>query len=291
MRLDRKVISVDESLSPRIGTEQRQPTSVQAITWLALLVLLALRVPLTDVDSIVGRVFGPGPIPVWGQAAMALHAALYYAYIHFRLPIVGAVIVAHRRRLRDMNIDYCFLILFAWASIANWRSQPAALGWAIALLGISIPLLALWDHFALRQQVRANLALIIAIPLGFLALLFVLRESLDPKMLASAFHWLVLDNPPTAVVEEFTFRGLLWMVLKNLDWGDKRIVLAQAAIFWAAHSVYLFADPIAFWVVVPLLSVIMGMVVWKTKSIAVSGVAHICVNAAWSLLSYIGPQL
>lgn len=80
-----------------------------------------------------------------------------------------------------------------------------------------------------------------------------------------------------AVMEEPLFRGFLWGGFRQLGLSDGLVCFLQAGLFWLGH-IYYYNTGINFWVVIPIASIVLGLVVWKTKSITNSMVTHAFMN-------------
>jgi membrane protease YdiL (CAAX protease family) len=244
------------------------------------LVLLAIRVPLTDLN-ILYRIFGPAPLPPGLQVLVLLHDQLYYAFSRLAILIVAIVILINRRDLSKMNLDGPFLLLLLWGTLAFCRDYLWPVGWAALLLAIYIALTERSDRRQDHKSTHTVLRVTCLILIAFFLCLILLRDALNLNMVRSAVYWFLILFPPAAVVEEFTFRGLLWMFLKNLGWAEGWIVIVQAVLFWLAHTEYLLTNPVAFWAVVPIQSLALGLIAWRTRSITPSTIAHICINVFW----------
>lgn len=82
-----------------------------------------------------------------------------------------------------------------------------------------------------------------------------------------------------AVSEEPLFRGFLWGFLKKRNWREHWIWLFQAGLFTLSHIYYINAHPISFWIIVPVCALVFGWLVWRSRTIATSMVAHGIMNA------------
>jgi membrane protease YdiL (CAAX protease family) len=80
------------------------------------------------------------------------------------------------------------------------------------------------------------------------------------------------------IFEEFLFRGLLWGFLKDQDLPESRIVLFQAILFWLAHYHSLFDGRLSFWVSIPFVSIILGILILRSKSLTISTGTHFLYN-------------
>jgi membrane protease YdiL (CAAX protease family) len=85
------------------------------------------------------------------------------------------------------------------------------------------------------------------------------------------------DLSNAAISEEPLFRGLLWGFLKHKGIKDHWICIIQGILFWLGH-IYYFGTGVNFWVIHPFLAILLGLLVWKTKSITHSMIFHSSVN-------------
>ncbi len=251
----------------------------------ALFVLLLGRLPLSD-PTVLHGILGPASFPPWAQALILAHGLLGYIYAYAGLLVLAIVLVLQRRDLSSLNIDTTFPYLFIWATFAFSIGNPGPVGWTAAVLAVFLPLLLLRGAYRVAKMQLGTLWTLLGILVAFSVCLILARRILDSDMIRSAVHWMLIGFPPNVVTEEVVFRGLLWMFLKNLRWADGPIVGLQATVFWLAHAQYLFTDPIGFWVIVPILSLALGVIVWKTRSLTAGTIAHVCMNAGWSLILY-----
>ncbi len=262
----------------------RRP-GIGLVAYAALLVLLVGRLPLTD-PTVLHGVLGPASFPPWVQPLVFAHRALQYIYGYAGLLVIAVVLLIRRRDLSGLNIDAAFPFIFIWATFAFSLGNPGPVGWAAAILAVFLLLSLRKDDQRPGKMQPVTLWALFGIAVAFCVCLILVRRILDPGMIRSAIHWMLIDFPPNAVVEEVVFRGLLWMSLRSRGWSDGPILGLQATLFWLAHIQYLFTDPVGFWVIVPILSLALGIITWRTRSLTASTVAHLCMNAGWSLILY-----
>ena len=81
-----------------------------------------------------------------------------------------------------------------------------------------------------------------------------------------------------AVMEEPLFRGFLWGSFRQMGIQDGLVCVIQAVLFWLAH-IYYYNTGINFWVVIPIGSLVLGLVILKTKSTSYSMAAHALINS------------
>ncbi len=90
-----------------------------------------------------------------------------------------------------------------------------------------------------------------------------------------------------AVSEEPLFRGFLWGYLRKLKWHELWIWLFQTGLFMLGHIYYLHRSLISFWIIVPVGGLVLGLVAWRSRTIASSMMAHGVVNAAARAFDYL----
>ena len=88
------------------------------------------------------------------------------------------------------------------------------------------------------------------------------------------------------IAEEPFFRGFLWGALRRAGWKDVWIWVLQAVLFWLAHIYWLGRSACSFWVIVPLGGIVFGALAWRSRSIAVSMIAHGLVNGVMKMVAF-----
>lgn len=82
-----------------------------------------------------------------------------------------------------------------------------------------------------------------------------------------------------ATTEEPLFRGFLWGALRRMGLKDIWILFFQAILFILGHIYYFPKLPYAFFVTLPIGSLLLGGLVWKSRTISTSMAAHSVGNA------------
>ena len=80
--------------------------------------------------------------------------------------------------------------------------------------------------------------------------------------------------------EEPLFRGFLWGYLRQLHWREIRILLFQTTLFTSAHFYLAKQFPLMFWVFIPSVAILFGLMTWRSRSIAPAIFAHAMVNGS-----------
>jgi membrane protease YdiL (CAAX protease family) len=92
----------------------------------------------------------------------------------------------------------------------------------------------------------------------------------------------------TVIEEEFIFRGFIWGYLKRIGWKDGGICIFQAVLFWIVHF-YRFniggEDPFGFRFFIG--GIILGLLVWITRSITPSILEHVSYNTMDAVVVYL----
>jgi membrane protease YdiL (CAAX protease family) len=247
-----------------------------------LFILVASSILATNSLSNLAQFLGISVSPFWMEIIKPIHNLTNYLYFSWSFILVGLVIIINRDDLQRLNIDQAFVVLFAAGSIAYWRYYRWPSGWIALLVPVAIYILYKKQDFKFprMEPIAGQTAGIVAM-FFFLGLLLK-HDSLSMRTTLALIH-LFATGFPFLIVEEVTYRGLLWMFLAHLNWPAPRIVGLQAFLFWLFHATYMFTDPIFFWILVPIFSMILGLIVWRSKSITVSLFAHIFLNFFLSL--------
>lgn len=89
-----------------------------------------------------------------------------------------------------------------------------------------------------------------------------------------------------AISEEPLFRGLLWGWLSSRGMKDGKICLTLTLLFWAGHLYYI-GSGVNFWIVHPLTSLALGLLVWRTRSITGTMALHASINTFADYLRHV----
>jgi membrane protease YdiL (CAAX protease family) len=132
--------------------------------------------------------------------------------------------------------------------------------------------------------------LLIGIIAGLLTMI-VLSYPMSFQVLEGAKHENILIGffyqiGQAAISEEPLFRGFLWGFLKKLKWREVWIWLFQAGLFTFSHIYYVNTYPISFWIIVPVCSLVLGWLAWRSRTITSSMVAHGMMNGSGNVFGY-----
>lgn len=249
----------------------------QVFTCIAFLVLLAVRILVVDPVSNIEQAIGISNPPFITEFLITIRDAASYLLISWCFLLVGIIVIVNRGELQSLNIDGSFIILFVFCSLSYLYYFPWPTGWITLLVPIILFILSRKRNskFVAMEPIVARSILIVLITFA-LIFMFMLVPLSTIKILEINRN--LLYGAPFVLMEEIIFRGLLWRFLTNLSLSASKILALQAFLFWFSHVNNMIADPVFFWLLVPLIGLILGLIVWRSKSLTVSFVAHILLN-------------
>lgn len=258
------------------------------VGWILLAGLFGLRIPFLTAAAILGKGLWADPIYQIGT------------YL-----LTGTLIYWERRRLADFNIDFLALlaiilckpiqtiILGVWKTQNNTLAFPKWPGLIIWIISFAIFITFWWSRASLpRFKWRSICWMMIGFLVGFLTIVLLAYPSslevrqefpLPTSILSSSMKRIPQDAiyqlGYAAVSEEPFFRGFLWGYLAKAKWKGKWIWLFQALLFTFGHLYYVNEYPISFWIIIPVCALVLGGLVWRSKTISSSIAAHGIINA------------
>jgi membrane protease YdiL (CAAX protease family) len=269
--------------------------SHRIIAWSLLAVLLFLRLPFFA-----------------GIASFSMPNWLWPTYDVGTYFFTACLIWWERERLDEFHIDrlaLAIIILFKPIQtiiLAIWKMNdnplafphlPSLIVWIIA---VSLFLALRFSHTRLPMFSRASFGWfglgIVAGLLTVLLLGYPMSFQVDKTLISvTPGIFLILRTLPSffyqlgyaAVTEEPLFRGFLWGYLQKAGWKNVWIWLFQAGLFSLGHIFYINKFPISFWLNVPIASLILGALVWRSKTISTSLATHAIVNTLGYTVGYI----
>lgn len=272
--IDRFVIHVrsgmknNELLNPFVINER--------ISYGILIVLFTVR--LLDFE-LPGWIFGTR-IPGW--------FAYWYVGVAYILTVV--IIWLNRHRLASINIDRPFLIAVMLGGILYIFYLPTDIGTLVGLTTLFVFFAYINNHFSFSDPIHypswtVPLVCISATPVFLYALLFspILKSSLNFPIV---FTSLLQAQLAAVVFEEVIFRGVLWVILRNLGLREIMAYFISAFLFWMAHYRYLLlGSTYSFWFATPMLAFLFGFMAWRTKSLTPGTIGHFLFNFLIALYS------
>jgi hypothetical protein len=280
---------LDDSLTGTGKKQMKTYTNQQTITYTILFVLLFTRFPVADFMLFLEKLLYPSAFSIDAESLRLLQNQSILFFYRYSFILVAMVIFVNKDNLEKLNIDQSFVLIFLYGGLAyNWNLAWHYSNWQLGLATVIMPLFI----FILRIKGllkfgdnKSNLMrIVLVIVIGFLLGVLFIGGSFNSRKIVWAIQSF-LNVTPEVVVEEVMFRGMLWMFLKSQDFSDLKIVVLQAILFWLCH-VNSLNSSVFFWVIVPITSVLLGLVVWKSKSITTSIIAHLLVNVLSDLVAF-----
>ena len=202
-----------------------------------------------------------------------------------------------RELLALFNITRDALIIFIIIPIINavscfiyylFTRQTFYFSWVQLIIAIIVGIL-IYPSFKTLPKLRLKqyltsliLAFICGAVLGIISAYFMGFEetgSLGEISIWSFFDEFITQTSIAAIPEEVLFRGFTWGFLRRIKVKEYWILIIQLFMFIIGHVYFLETNPYVFWIVIPTGGFLMGIVVWKTRSIGHSMITHSLGNA------------
>ena len=227
-------------------------------------------------------IFGPS-LPAW----------LPYWYNSVAYILTASIVWLNRHRLAALNIDRPFMVVLILGGIFYvLHPTPNNVG---VLVGIVAGLI-LWayfnNHFVFKSPVPypkgTGWLILLTVPLALIPVLFIhsiLKTPLSFEIFLETFIGGLMSYLALNVFEEVVFRGALWAYLRGLGVNERTAFYLQAFLFWIAHHWALLTKSwYSFFVVIPCITILLGLLAWRSKSLAPSTAAHFLFNFITQLL-------
>lgn len=234
------------------------------LNFVVLIILLAIR-------------YG-GDFLALSQLDSKLTMIIKIAIIFSTFIIILFTIWLNRKNIKEINLDkISFLFLMGVCVIIAWDYLPFQLS-ILLFLAIAKNIFSYLKNefefqtgnYSLKKLLTAS---IIFIPL--IILILVKGIEINDKLIINAF---IGANLFGVAFEEFLFRGLLWKVLRDFGLTESKTLIVQAFVFWIAHYHLFLSGSLSFWVTIPFIALMLGIVIKQSKSLALSVVVHFLYN-------------
>lgn len=96
---------------------------------------------------------------------------------------------------------------------------------------------------------------------------------------------LVSETSLITVIEESYYRGLIYGLLLLLGWKQERALLVQAGLFFGSHYLLIATDPVLFFVLIPVYTVVASITLRKYHMLYVPIMVHTANNVLGGILS------
>ena len=254
-----------------IKKQDKELTAGDKISILMVLFLLFVRLADQDLFKLI---FGSN-IPVeFGD---------WYATIVFVLCLI--YIWIKRNNLLSINIDKPFLriVILAGGMLAIFYLS-GLMSLIVGVIDVFMCVAFYYGEFDFGHPTQHDphtwlwilLALVPILPMYISKINLPIKSQVD----ASFVFGSILDAQlPLIVFEELLFRGMLWSLLRSFGLNDRIIFYVQALLFWIAHRRFILVQAnYSFWVATPFFALLLGIMVWRYKSLEPSTTAHFLIN-------------
>ena len=205
----------------------------------------------------------------------------WYAGIAYILTAV--IVFLNRHRLKKLNIDRPFMIALMLGGFLYVFHLPAGINIVVAITTALVYWAYRNNYFLLENTIQyppsTILLISVFVPLAILPIYlfgFAIKVPPNIQMILSSFFEASLG---LVVYEEVLFRGVLWAYLLDLGLKERTAFLLTAVLFWTAHSrLLLFDNTYSFWVTVPIASLLLGVLAWRSRSLTPSTIGHFLYN-------------
>ena len=261
------------------------------LTWVAIGLYLALRIGMVTLSRVVTQMNPPD----WIDAVYPLGACILLVFL----------VSINLRSLQSFHIDWLTLVLMIvgmlLSALLTQLKTPFPVPSPINLSLLYVPIagglmaIVIIGRSKIKAPTAPNLRyLLFAIISGMIAGAFIgllIRvRSTSLSFQHATFGQLALlpvqQLTYAALSEEPFFRGFLWGALREAGLGDHSACVIQGSLFWFAHLYYLGNFPLSLWLIVPIGAVIFSGLVWFSRSVSTSMIAHGLMNGLGQAIGY-----
>ncbi|NTV37092.1 MAG: CPBP family intramembrane metalloprotease, partial [Anaerolineaceae bacterium] len=136
-----------------------------------------------------------------------------------------------------------------------------------------------WKWLGIGVLGGIGLLIVDSIPMAFSIRSMTGNFDLTPSDWSISFLRIPQQLGYAAVTEEPLFRGILWGILLKYGWKNGWILIFQTLLFMSGHAYYFGSAPLSFWIIIPAAGLGLGLLVWRSRTIASSLAAHAVGNA------------
>lgn len=210
-----------------------------------------------------------------------------YGYNNIAYLLTSAILWLNRHRLAKINIDRPFVfVLILGGVLSALRTTPNHISLLSGVAAGFIFWAYIKNFFIFSSPVSypkgTGLLILLSMLLALVPVLsfgLQLIPLLNFKTLIAVFVGSMQFFLYTIVFEEVIFRGALWSFLRNFGIGEKVAFFVQVLLFWFAHHGSLLRDKeFFFWLIAPCISILLGLLAMRSKSLTPSTIGHFLFN-------------
>lgn len=214
----------------------------------------------------------------------------WYAGIAYIL--TATIVWLNRHRLAALNVDRPFMAALILSGVLHAFYLKHGIGIFVGITAGLIFLAYQTNQLVFNKLIPypkgTRLFILFTILLALAPVLIFqlkLKTSLDLDTFLTTFSGILITNLAVIVFEEVLFRGALWVYLRSLGLNEQAAFYTQAILFWISHHGFLLLpNPYLFWVSVPILAILLGLMTWRSKSLTPSTISHFLFNFIGQLL-------
>ncbi len=252
----------------------------KSMSIIAIVVLMLLRFPLLLI----------------GQWGLINEEIAFLIYVIGTYLFTGVFICVNMNNLKDYFITPITIILFVISPVLSWISTPYDPTTYLRIILAIIVCMYLYKRRYVKNiknykmGVKISDIVLMLIIIGIAVIMknhFVGKIGVaeDPLTFKTVFEMWAFQFSYAATLEEPLFRGIILGSLIKRGVNKGNAVLLQGVIFWLAH-IYYFNTGINFWLLIPVISILIGLIPIKTESISNSMIVHSLVNTICDILSH-----
>jgi membrane protease YdiL (CAAX protease family) len=225
-------------------------------------------------------------LPVWifGSNTREWYSGIVYI-------LTAAIILLNRHRLAALNIDRPFIAVLLLGGILYVFFLIQSVG---IFVGIAMGLI--YWAYQTNQLVFKNpvpypkgtgFLVSLTILLALVPILLfrpTLNTPLNLQIFGTTFLEILIPQLAGIVFEEVLFRGALWAYVRSLGLSEQAAFYISAILFWASHHETLLNNPYFFWIALPIDAILLGLMVWRSKSLTPSTLSHFLFNFTSGLM-------
>lgn len=220
--------------------------------------------------------------------------------------LTATIIFLKRDTLSDYHFGFFSILVFLFAPVARFfselilseKAQSGAIpmvSWIQIVVSICLLVALMIKRTKLRKRSVKEILLWLLISIitgllfGVVSGAIISLQGSRGSVAPSFYHLIrgfVLQLGNAAVIEEPLFRGFLWGFLRSLKWKEFWIWVFQALLFMVGHLYYFGVANYSFWIVVPLCALVLGLLVWRSRSIGTSMIAHGLINSVGDIVAH-----
>ncbi len=118
-------------------------------------------------------------------------------------------------------------------------------------------------------------------------LLHPMRSTLPTMLGRYIFDQFVVETSLVTVIEESYFRGLIYGLLILVGVREDKALLLQAGLFFGGHYLIIGSDPLRFFVLIPVYTIVASLATKKYRMLYVPIMIHTATNVLSGILSTI----